>query len=172
MPLSARPYGCGVQLTIYSDYALRTLMYLGLHPDRPASVPEIAAAYRISAHHLAKVAKALVRGGFARTQRGRSGGLELAKPARDVTVGAVVRFTEPTLNLVECFDRKTSTCPITGACRLERTLYDARAAFMDVLDRTTLADLLGAAPLMAKRLGLPRALGTSPARRGRLERAR
>lgn len=172
MPLRVRSYGCGVQLTIYSDYALRTLMYLGMHTDRPASVPEIASAYNISAHHLAKVAKALVRGGFARTHRGRSGGLELAKPARDVTVGAVVRFTEPTMNLVECFDRKTSTCPLTGACRLERTLHDARAAFLEVLDGTTLADLLGSAPAMAKRLAPPRALGASPARRGRPERAR
>lgn len=142
-----------MQLTIYSDYALRTLIYLGMHAERPVPVPEIASAYRVSAHHLAKVAKALVRGGFARAHRGRSGGLELVGAPRDVNVGAVVRCTEPTLDLLECFDRRTSSCPLTGACRLERTLHDARAAFFEVLDRTTLADLLSNAPAMAKRLG-------------------
>jgi Rrf2 family nitric oxide-sensitive transcriptional repressor len=147
-----------VQLTIYSDYALRTLMYLGTHTERPVSVPEVAAAYRISPHHVAKVAQALVRGGFARAHRGRSGGLELAKAPRDVSVGDVVRYTEPTLDLLECFDRTTSTCPLTGACRLQRALHDARRAFFAVLDRTTLADLVTGTPSLIKRLGTsPRA---------------
>jgi Rrf2 family nitric oxide-sensitive transcriptional repressor len=142
-----------VQLTTYTDYALRTLMYLGMNSGRLVPVPEIASAYGISAHHVAKVAKALVRGGFVRAHRGRSGGLELAGRPADVTVGKVARYTEPTLDLLECFDRRTSTCPLTGACRLERTLHDARAAFLDVLDRTTLAELLSASPAMAARLG-------------------
>jgi Rrf2 family nitric oxide-sensitive transcriptional repressor len=147
-----------VQLTIYSDYALRTLMYLGTHTDRPVSVSEVSAAYGISAHHVAKVAKALVRGGFARAHRGRSGGLELAKAPRDLTVGDVLRYTEPTLDLLECFDRTTSTCPLTGACRLQGALHDARRAFFAVLDRTTLADLVTGTPSLIKRLGAsPRA---------------
>lgn len=160
-----------MQLTIYSDYALRTLIYLGLNAERPVPVPEVATAYGISAHHLAKVAKALVRGGFARTHRGRSGGLELVTSPCNVNVGAVVRLTEPTLDLLECFDRKTSTCKLTGACRLERTLHEARTAFFDVLDRTTLADLLTNAPAITKRLGgtPPAAL---PARRRATARAR
>jgi Rrf2 family transcriptional regulator, nitric oxide-sensitive transcriptional repressor len=143
-----------VQLTLYTDYALRTLLYLGLHPGRPVPVPEIAAAYRVSAHHVAKVAKALVRGGFIKSHRGRAGGLELAMSPAQVKVGAIVRETEPTLDLLECFDHRTSSCPITGVCRLERTLHDARAAFFEVLDRTTLADLL-TNPKLAKRLARP-----------------
>lgn len=160
-----------VQLTIYSDYALRTLMYLGAHTERPVSVPEVAAAYQISPHHLAKVAKALVRGGFARAHRGRAGGLELVKSPRDLTVGDVLRFTEPTLDLLECFDRTTSTCPLTGACRLERTLHDARAAFFAVLDRTTLADLLAGTPALVSRLArTARAAAARPAAAARRRR--
>lgn len=147
------PYDGRVQLTSYTDYALRTLMYLGLHPGRAVSATEIAAAYGVSAHHVAKVGKALVRGGFVRAHRGRSGGLELATAPGAITVGKVVRFTENTIDLLECFDRARSTCPLTGACRLERTLHQARAAFFDVLDRATLADLLsGAAPTLTGRL--------------------
>ena len=153
-----------MRLTIHSDYALRTLMYLGVHADRPVSVPEVATAYGISPNHVAKVAKALVQGGFARAHRGRTGGLELAKAPRDLSIGSVVRYTEPTLDLLECFDRMTSTCPLTGACRLEKTLHQARGAFLDVLDRTTLADLLTGTPALMTRLG--RGV-TMPAMRGR-----
>lgn len=151
-----------MQLTVYTDYALRTLLYLGVQPGRPVPVPEIAAAYGISAHHVAKVAKALVRGGFVKSHRGRAGGLELALAPEQIKVGAIVRETEPTLDLLECFDHRTSTCPITGVCRLERTLHDARAAFFEVLDRTTLADLL-TNPKLATRLA--RRLPVSPARK-------
>lgn len=152
-------YDPPVQLTLYTDYALRTLIYLGLHPGRPVPVPEVAAAFEVSANHVAKVAKALVRGGFLRSHRGRAGGLELAMPPEQVKLGAIVRETEPTLDLLECFDHRTSTCPITGVCRLERTLHEARAAFLEVLDRTTLADLLTNPKLLARRLPV------APARR-------
>ncbi|MCW8140364.1 MAG: Rrf2 family transcriptional regulator [Planctomycetota bacterium] len=144
-----------MQLTVYTDYALRTLLYLGLHPDRPVPAPEVAQAYAISVHHVAKVAKALVRDGFVRARRGRAGGLELAVAPDALRVGDVVRRTEPTLDLLECFDRRASACPITGACRLEHVLHDARAAFLEVLDRTTLADLLTNRPALARRLGRP-----------------
>jgi Rrf2 family nitric oxide-sensitive transcriptional repressor len=172
----AGPYDAPVQLTSYTDYALRTLMYLGVHAGRAVSAAEIASAYGISAHHVAKVGKALVRGGFVRAQRGRAGGLELATAASAIPVGRVVRFTENTIDLLECFDRARSTCPLTGACRLERTLHQAQAAFFDVLDRVTIADLVaGAAPTLAGRLGAravsrvpvarPRARAGVPARR-------
>lgn len=161
-----------MQLTIYTDYALRTLMYLAIHRARAVPVPEIAAAYGVSVHHVAKVAKHLVRGGYVRSHRGRSGGLELAVAPAKVGVGDVVRFSEPSLDLLECFDRATSTCPLTGGCRLERRLHDARAAFLAVLDRTTLADLTENAALLAGRLGdegAPRsARGARSVRRARV----
>jgi Rrf2 family nitric oxide-sensitive transcriptional repressor len=146
-------YDARVQLTLYSDYALRTLMYLGSHDDRLISVAEIATAYQVSPHHVAKVAKALARGGFVRAHRGRAGGLQLARSPRTLSIGAVVRYTEPTLDLLECFDRATSTCPLTGACRLERTLHEARGAFLQVLDRTMLSELLAGTPALLGRLG-------------------
>lgn len=148
-PLRCEP----VQLTLYTDYALRALIYLGLHPDRLVPAAEIAAAYGISEHHLAKVGKALVKAGFVQATRGRSGGLKLAVAPGELTVGAVVRRTEATLDLIECFDHGRSSCPITGACRLERALHEARDAFLAVLDRTTVADLVVNGPALSTRLG-------------------
>lgn len=162
MTTARAPYGPAVHLTIYTDYALRTLMYLAVNSARPVPAPEIAGAYGISTHHLAKVAKHLVRGGFIRSHRGRTGGLELARAPGKINVGEVVRFSEPTLDLLECFDRATSACPLTGSCRLERKLHDARAAFLGVLDRTTLAELTENAPLLASRLGVAEASRRPP----------
>jgi len=148
------PFDRAIASCSYTDYALRTLMYRAVNDARPVPAPEIAGAYGISTHHLAKVAKHLARGGFIRSHRGRTGGLELAKAPSKINVGEVVRFSEPTLDLLECFDGATSACPLTGGCRLERKLHDARAAFLAVLDRTTLAELTENAPLLASRLGV------------------
>ncbi|MFT9316539.1 MAG: Rrf2 family transcriptional regulator, partial [Acetobacter orientalis] len=60
-----------MRLTLYTDYALRTLLYLGIHADRRVSIREIALAYGISENHLVKVIHNLGRGGFVATHRGR-----------------------------------------------------------------------------------------------------
>lgn len=140
-----------MRLTQFSDYALRTLLYLALHREDPVPVAQVARAYGISYHHLVKVAALLTELGVVDATRGRNGGLRLAVPTESVNLGELIRKTEPDLHLVECFDAATDTCPITPACGLRHLLYDARAAFMDVLDRQTLADLL-APPGQAARL--------------------
>lgn len=143
-----------MRLTRYTDYSLRTLMYLGLHEPRQSSIAEIASAYGISESHLTKVVHQLGRAGLIRTTRGRGGGLRLGKPAAEIIVGSVVRQTEEDLALVECF--ATEACAITAPCRLRRVLGEALAAFLGVLDRYTLADLLGdgSGPEIAKLLGI------------------
>ncbi|AWN45149.1 Rrf2 family transcriptional regulator [Methylobacterium terrae] len=151
-----------MRLTRYTDYALRTLLYLGAqdigaHEPRQSSIGEIARAYGISENHLTKVVHQLGRLGLVRTIRGRGGGLRLALPPGEIVVGAVVRQMEEDLTLVECFG--AGACAITPACRLRVALGEALAAFLTVLDRYTLADLLagGAAPDLARLLGLPEA---------------
>ena len=131
-----------MQLTRYSDYSLRTLIYLGLNRDRRCTIREIADAYGISENHLMKLVHQLGREGFVRTIRGKKGGLELAMPAREIGVGAVFRAMEGNFHLVECFKEGGNTCPIAGPCVLSGVLDEALQAFMEVLDRHTLEDLL------------------------------
>lgn len=126
-----------MRLTRYTDYALRVLTYLAAQPDRVCSIAEIARAYGISQNHLMKVAHDLGKAGYVEGVRGRTGGIRLAKPAEKITVGDVVRHTEDSLDLVEC-----GGCLIAPACELTGALDEALAAFMAVLDRRTLADLL------------------------------
>lgn len=147
-----------MRLTLHTDYALRTLMYLGLRQGQRVSIHQVAAAHRISEHHLVKVVHNLGRGGFVQTSRGKGGGLELARPPEQINIGAVVRFTEEDMALVACFQPEPGSpgCALIDACRLQSLLGEALRAFLAVLDGKTLADLL-APPFrdgMAARLGL------------------
>ena len=149
-----------MRLTLYTDYALRTLLYLGVHADRRVSIREVAEAYGISENHLVKVIHHLGRGGFVDTLRGRGGGLMLARPADQINVGDVVRHTEEDMALVGCMSppgAPSGSAPLAGgksaafgaggcllanACHLRGVLGEALGAFMSVLDSRTLADLL------------------------------
>jgi Rrf2 family nitric oxide-sensitive transcriptional repressor len=130
-----------MRLTSFSDYTLRTLMYLGLHPNELCTIDEIAAAYDISANHLMKVVQQAAQAGEVLTVRGQHGGMRLARPPEAFNVGTVVRRTEPDLHIAPCFGADT-TCCIRPACVLQGALEDALAAFMTVLDGVTLADLI------------------------------
>jgi Rrf2 family nitric oxide-sensitive transcriptional repressor len=140
-----------MRLTIYTDYTLRTLMYLAARPERVATIAEIAQAYGISKAHLTKVAHQLGVSGEIETTRGRNGGLQLCLPAEGINLGSVVRRTEGDMELVPCF-REPTACIIGGACVLERALDEALAAFLAVLDRYTLADLVAPGQAAARRL--------------------
>ena len=145
-----------MQLTRFSDYALRTLLYLGAHPGEVVSAPTISAAYGISNHHLVKAAKWLTQRGYVRTHRGKTGGLSLGREPGEISIGELIRETEPNLDLLECFDPATATCPITPVCRLRVYLEYARDAFFRELEDVTLADLLWNAPELVRILA-PRA---------------
>lgn len=93
-----------MRLTLYTDYALRLLMYLAVKPDALATIQEVAEAYGISRNHLMKIAQELGRGGFVETVRGRGGGLRLRTDPASIVIGDVVRATEDDFRLVECFD--------------------------------------------------------------------
>jgi len=132
-----------MQLTFYTDYSLRVLIYLGMRPDEQTTIKELSEAYGISRNHLVKVVHHLGQKGYVHTRRGKSGGMRLGKPAAEIVIGEMVRQTEPHMNLLECFDEQTNTCPIAAACALKHILYQARKAFIAVLDSYTLADVLG-----------------------------
>jgi Rrf2 family nitric oxide-sensitive transcriptional repressor len=142
-----------MQLTQYSDYALRTLIYLAIRDDN-VTITEIAEDYKISRNHLVKVVHNLGKLGYITTLRGRNGGLRLAMPPEAINIGEVVRRTEPNFNLVECFDRENNACVITPACRLMGVLGEAFRAFTTVLDQYTLADMTVNADELRTTLGL------------------
>lgn len=130
-----------MRLTQYSNYALRTLMFANLHSDRLCQIQEVADAFNISKAHLVKCVHQLGRWGFIHAVRGRNGGFRLARPAHEITVGAVLRKTEDSLELVECFNSITNSCPLISDCKLNRVLMRAMKNFMDEMDIVTIDDI-------------------------------
>jgi len=141
-----------MQLTKFSDFALRVLMFAHASDDRLVTIEEMAKAYGISRAHLMKVVNALTKAGYLKAVRGRSGGLQLARPADKIRLGDVVRATEPNFAIVECF-ATGNQCVLARCCRLSGVLDEALTAFLTVLDQRTLHSIalqpqdFGLAPL-------------------------
>ena len=134
-----------MQLTRFTDYSMRVLMYLAFRTDELPTIGEIATDHGISENHLMKVVHRLARLGYVETLRGRGGGLRLARRPERIRVGAVVRDVEETLAPVECLlATHRSECRLLPSCRLQSVLRDAQQAFLGHLDGYTLRDLLSA----------------------------
>ncbi|HQT27106.1 MAG TPA: Rrf2 family transcriptional regulator [Burkholderiales bacterium] len=130
-----------MRLTLYSDYSLRVLVYLNRKDGEAASLTELADFYQISRNHLMKVVSNLRSSGFVLTEKGRGGGIWLARPANEITIGEVIRHTERGFDLPGCFDREKAQCVIAESCRLKSVLLEANSAFIRALDRRTLGEI-------------------------------
>ena len=128
-----------MHLTRFTDYGLRTLIYLALRPNELASIEDISSAYQISENHMIKVVHHLGQAGLVATIRGRNGGIGLARPAAVISLGAVVRATEPPPALVECLAGEF--CVISDLCRLQGIMDEAQTAMLLILDRYSVADI-------------------------------
>jgi Rrf2 family nitric oxide-sensitive transcriptional repressor len=131
-----------MQLTRFTDYSLRVLIYLGNHREALATVAAIASEYGISRHHLTRVVHQLGLRGYIETARGKGGGFRLARAPAQIRIGDVVRDMEPGFELAECFRPGDASCRLLPACALKPALAEAGRAFLASLDRYTLADLL------------------------------
>lgn len=132
-----------MRLTNYTDYSLRVLIYLAAKgAGKLSNITEIAEAYNISRNHLVKVIHELGKIGVIITTRGRGGGIRLAYPPEEINIGAIVRQTEEDFNLVECFGEGANSCVITPVCGLKHVLNRALSAYLEVLDKYTVADIV------------------------------
>ncbi|MBE4593337.1 transcriptional repressor NsrR [Vibrio navarrensis] len=128
-----------MQLTSFTDYGLRTLIYLASLPENQlTNITEVTDLFSVSRNHLVKVINRLGQLGYIQTVRGKNGGIRLNRPASTISVGEVVRDLEP-LVLVNC---SAEFCNITPACRLKERLARAKQAFLAELDQCTIDDLL------------------------------
>lgn len=144
-----------MRLTLHTDYALRMLIYVAARADGLCTVSDVAEAYGLSRNHLLKVAQTLRDIGLVETTRGRAGGIRLARAPETIGIGALVRATEEAFALAECMQAEGgSCCAISPACRLKGTLHEALAAFLAVLDRYTLADIVRNRATLGPLLGL------------------
>ncbi|MFF5996142.1 Rrf2 family transcriptional regulator [Lysinibacillus sp. KU-BSD001] len=144
-----------MRLTVYTDYSLRVLMYLGVRgQDHLATIQEIADTYQISKNHLMKVTYDLGKYGYIETIRGRGGGIRLAIDPQEIVIGEVVRKTEEDFHIVECFNPENNLCRIAPECRLKNALYEALQAYLKVLDSYTLEDVIHSKTSLMQLFGL------------------
>jgi Rrf2 family nitric oxide-sensitive transcriptional repressor len=134
-----------MRLLASTDFALRVLMLLGQgRPEDTTNVETLARRLGgLSRNHLHKIVQELAALGIVHTVRGAGGGVKLAKPARDVRIGALVRALESDQAIVECFRPDHGCCTLERGCRLRPMLRKARESFYETLDNYTLADCLG-----------------------------
>ena len=129
-----------MQLTRYTDYSLRVLIYLSLKDEHTLiTINEISEQFDVSKNHLMKIVHQLGRLGYIHTTRGKGGGVRLGKQPVEINIAQVIRDMETTLDVVDCHSPR---CPILPACKLRPILADARDAFLEVLAQYSLADLL------------------------------
>ncbi|MBT2289342.1 Rrf2 family transcriptional regulator [Paenibacillus albidus] len=132
-----------MRLTMYTDFSLRILLYLGTKEQSELStIQEIAEVYHISKNHLMKVSHELGKAGYIETVRGRGGGIRLASAPEAINIGEVIRRMEDDFHLVECFNPAGNSCPIAPVCGLKGVLSRALQAYLQVLGEYTLQDLL------------------------------
>lgn len=132
-----------MQLTKYTDFGLRVMMYLtqGNGRGTPVTIPEIAERFDVSRNHLVKVAHFLAQQGWVTTARGKGGGLRLARAPAEYRLGDLVYALENQKALVNCGE---PVCALQGFCLLSGVLADSLKTFYDELNRHTLADLVRA----------------------------
>lgn len=131
-----------MRVTTRTNLAIRALMVCAVNPGRTVRKHDIATSCNASENHLAQVVNMLAQLSLVETQRGRAGGMRLARPPEEICIGTVFRSFEAGIPFAECFDDGANTCPLAPACRLRIALEDALSAFHTELDKVTLADLV------------------------------
>ncbi|MBI4923240.1 MAG: iron-responsive transcriptional regulator RirA [Devosia nanyangense] len=144
-----------MRLTRQSSYAIRTLVYCAVNSPDLSHVADIARAHAISELFLFKLIRPLVEAGLLETVRGRKGGIRLGRPAAEITLLDTVKLTEENFAMAECFEGGGDVlCPLADNCDLSGALHEALAAFFEVLDGYTIADLAHKRTSLRRRLGL------------------
>ncbi len=131
-----------MQLTQFTDYALRVLIYLSKAPQQFATISEISDYFDISRNHLVKIVHHLSINKVILTTRGKNGGICLAHAPKDINIGDIVRITEQNKDMVECFNPEKNNCIISPSCKLQQILHEAQQAFFETIDNYTLEDTL------------------------------
>ncbi|MBK2125261.1 Rrf2 family transcriptional regulator [Fangia hongkongensis] len=131
-----------MQLTQFTDYALRTLIYLAQHQDRRCTAKEISSFFNISHNHMIKVVHHLSKCNFIVSIKGKNGGLLLQEDVKSLDLATIIKALEPNFNIAECFNSLKNNCIITPQCKLKNVLNKALSSFMRELANYTLSDIL------------------------------
>ncbi len=150
-----------MKLSKRGEYALRSLINLGFAVESKRELvqaSELAESEQLPVKFLEQILQELKEAGFVRSARGKFGGYRLAKPAREIKIGEIVRLIDGPLAPISCVSQSAyekCTCPDEAHCGLRMLMLDVRNAISGILDRYTLADVVGVTIRRMKRHGVP-----------------
>lgn len=130
-----------MKITQFTDYALRTLIYLACSDKEVCTAKEISQCFNISWNHITRVVNCLSKHGYIKSKKGNGGGIFLARKSGTIIVGEVIRHTEANFAIVECFNTQSNKCIISPFCELKFMFSKACKAFLEELDKYTLHDI-------------------------------
>lgn len=131
-----------MQLTSFTDYSLRTLVYLAMHQQRLCTAKEVAEFYQISQNHMVKIVHNLAKLGVINSSKGKGGGIALAQVPKEINIGELIAKLEPNFYIAECFNQSLKNCVLLPDCKLKSILGNALQSFFNELNQHTLADVI------------------------------
>lgn len=106
-------------------------------------IAEIAEKQQIPLKFLEAILNHLKSGGFVQSWRGPEGGYRLARPAKEILVGEILRFIDGPIAPVDCVSHsRPSECTFHGECPFFELWSDVRLAISNVVDRISFEDLV------------------------------
>ncbi len=131
-----------MKLSTRGRYGTRALLELAIHQDKgPVSLKDISRQQGISLQYLEHLIAPLIAGGIIKSTRGAKGGISLAKSPVDIKLSEIIRILEGSTAPVDCVD-KSETCSRADSCATRDIWSDLKSAVDEVLERTTLQDLV------------------------------
>jgi Rrf2 family protein len=145
-----------MKLSAQEEYGIRCLLHLARCGEGESlTIPEISLAEGLSIPNVAKLMRLLRLGGFVQSARGQSGGYTLTRPPVQITVAAVLEALGGPFFGPHFCDRhagRERVCTHSVDCSLRSLWHIVQVILAEVLEKTTLQDLLCNEQEMSQRI--------------------
>lgn len=132
-----------MKISTKGRYGLRLMLDLAIHSGEGLiPLKDISSRQEISEKYLEQIIMLLNRASLVRSVRGSQGGYTLARPAKEITVGDVLRTMEGSLSPVDCVDDDGVNCELSSFCVTKEVWRKIKDAVENVVDHITLEDLV------------------------------
>lgn len=131
-----------MQLSKFTDYTFRVLIYMGTHQDELCTVERLATKLEVSEHHLKKVIHKLAKTDYLISTKGRAGGVKLGLPPEEINLGDILKITEENLYIVDCLKTQLTCGFIIKECKLKEIVNQSLEKFIEEFSKYTLQDIL------------------------------
>ncbi len=141
-----------MKITYKGDYALKALIDIGINQKKgPVSLRDISKRNDIPLKFLEQIFIGLKKAQLVKAKRGKEGGYSLTMPADEITIGKIIRLSEGPLRPITCIKpdlsrdlpgEEVTVCLYEGVCAMKKLWKKVNDAISNVVDQTTLQDLI------------------------------